>query len=252
LAKKTLVLRILRTVVITLAVVALSVYWVFPVAFSLYTARRAGPVVRVAPTDLRDPTVSQAPGRTLSYLGYRLEVPWSDYDETRTKAYKHKAVELRFRSGLVLAVTAIPSREWAAGLADIKMSPQTIESAFGHEAMRSDYDFLKHLYEFTPEKMNLWALSPGKHYRDAALLLLKAVALSHSAESGVFNVQNQALRGFQQGDPKVRPDRILISLYSDEGGVELILAQRDYRNSAGVTQPEINRIVQTLRRVPPE
>jgi len=242
--------RILVTLVITLAVVIFGVYWIAPVALSFDAARKAPPVARVVPTDLKDQSVSQAPGKKLSYFGYGFEVPWSDLDETQTKLYpkdkpdKNRVV-LVFRSGLRLWVTAIPAREWANLLsAETKISPRAIESTFG----QSDYSFVKGLYEFTPDRMNHWALSPRVHAREEVLLIIKSIGLSKSADTGIFNVQDQNFKGFQQGNPQVRQDGIIVQLFSDEGSVEFILLPKDYQNPAGVTQAEINRIIQSLHK----
>ena len=77
--------RILTTAAITLGVIALGAFWVAPVALSFDAARKASPVVRVVPTDLKDLSVSQTPGTKLSYVGYEFEIPRSDLDETRTR-----------------------------------------------------------------------------------------------------------------------------------------------------------------------
>lgn len=37
-----------------------------------------------------------------------------------------------------------------------------------------------------------------------------------------------------------------MNLYSDDGSIEMIFFQKDYKNGGGFTQPEINRIVQSL------
>lgn len=244
--------RILLTVVITLTVIFVVVQWIAPVALSFYAARKAPPVARVVPTGLKDRSVSQAPGKKLSYFGYEFEVPWSDIDETKTTLYpKDKPDKTRvilvFRSGLRLMVTAIPPRDWVNFLAtEMKSSPQAVESAFG----KSDYRFAKTLYEFTPDKMSHWALSWHVHAREEFLLLIKSIVLSESADDGIFNLQNQSCKGFQQGDPQVRKERIIVQLYSDEGSVEFVFFQKEYQNSASVTQPEINRIVQSLHKAP--
>jgi hypothetical protein len=242
--------RILITVVVTLGVVFVGLNWVVPVALSFYAAKKVPAVARIVPTDLKDKSVSAAPGTKLSYFGYEFEVPWSDLDENQTTLYpKDKAekfrVDLRFYSGLRLLVSAIPPRTWAKELStDFKVPPQRVEATFG----KSDYGFVKNLYEFTPDKMNHWvSIREGK---DEFLLLIKSIALSRAAETGIFNVQNQSYKGFQQGNPRVRQDGIIVDLYSDEGGVEMIFFQKDYKNPAGVTQPEINRIVQSLRKAP--
>jgi hypothetical protein len=247
---------VLLTVFITLIVIFVSVQWIGPVALSFYAARKAPPVARIVPTDLKDKSVSNVPGKKLSYFGYEFEVPWSDLDETQTKLYPIKSSEkngvaLYFRSGLQLSMKAIPPREWAKVLPEaFTGSPQATESLFGHETMKSDYSFVKMLYEVTPNKMNHWAPSQGAHVREEILLVIKSSALLKSAASGIFNLQNQNHRGFQQGDPEVRQDGITVNLYSDEGSVEMIFMQKNYKSSAGVTQPEINRIIQSLHRVP--
>jgi len=88
--------RILITVVVTLTVIFVGVSWIAPVVLSFYAARKAPPVARVVPTDLKDQSVSEAPGKKLSYFGYEFQIPWSDLDEAQTKLYpKDKADKTR-------------------------------------------------------------------------------------------------------------------------------------------------------------
>ncbi len=246
-------LRIVVIVVATLAVIAAGVQWVGPIVFSMWAARKLPKNAGLVPQDLRDFSISNAEGRKLAYFGYEFEVPWNDLDETQTKLIPKVnpcKVILTFSSGLRLMVTAVPPREWANSLpADFKSSPQVIEAVFGHEAMQSDYDFVRRLYEFTPARMNRWSFSPAVHYREGFVLMVKSVALSPWADSGIFNIQNESFKGFQQGEPRGR--RVSFGLYSDEGSIEFIFGQKDYKNLAGISQPEINRIVQSLRRVSP-
>ena len=246
--------RILITLVVTLAVVFVGVEWIAPVALSFYAAKKAPRVARVVPTDLKDQSVSESPGTKLSYFGYEFEIPWSDLDETQTTLYpkdkpeKYK-VDLRFRSGLRLVITALPPGVWVNDLAkDLNVSPQDIESTFGRETMKSDYSFMKALYEFTPDNVNHWTAWQDAHNRDKLFLVIKSLASPQAAETGIFNLQNHTYKGFQLGNPRVRPDRILVDLYSDENAAEMIFLQKDYRNAIGVTQPEINRIVRSLHR----
>jgi hypothetical protein len=244
--------RILVTLIITLAVGFVGVEWIAPVAVSYYGARKAPPVTRIVPTELRDQTVSQAPGSRLSYFGYEFEVPWNDFDESQTKLYPKETpnrVVLVFRSGLRLMITALPARELINGISgELKTSPQKMESAFGHEAMKSDYNFVKMLYEFTPDSMHHWSISSRVFSREAFLLVLKSLAPAKCAETGIFKVQNQNFEGFQQGNAQNREYGVVVNLYSDDGSVELIFTEKNYNASAGVTQPEINRIIQSLHK----
>jgi hypothetical protein len=244
-------------VVITVAVIFVVTRWAAPVAISYYLVKKASPIIRVVPTDLKDPSISQAPGMKLSYLGYEFEVPWTDLDDSQTKLYPNgktekTRVDLHFRSGLRLLVTALPSREVVDDLTkEFKVSPQALERVFGGDTMKSDYSFHKAVYEFTPDKMNHWNFRGGMMNRDEFLLFVKAIFLSPAADSGIFNIQSQNYVGFQQGDPLARPHGIVVSLYSEKANLEMIFTQKDYRKSIEITQPEINRVVRSLRAVPP-
>ncbi|MGA8436651.1 MAG: hypothetical protein WB762_11410 [Candidatus Sulfotelmatobacter sp.] len=97
----------------------------------------------------------------------------------------------------------------------------------------------------------------GWGYREARLLLFKSTLLrdigeprggSTPAETGIFNLQTQGFNGFQYGDPRSRPDVLELSVYSDDGRVKIKFLQGGYDEPTGVTQPEINRIVQSLHR----
>jgi len=84
------------------------------------------------------------------------------------------------------------------------------------------------------------------------LLMLKTTFLSgFSADTGIFNIQNRSYRGFQLGDPQAHPRRLAVQLYSDDGTIELTFGGNG-REPFAVTQPELNRIVQSLRKVPPD
>jgi len=237
--------RILVTLFIALAVVFVGVEWIAPVVLSYYGARKAPAVARIVPTDLRDQTVSEAPGSRLSYFGYEFEVPWNDLDETQTKLYpkdKPNRVVLVFRSGLRLMITALPPRELIDGISgELKTSPQKMEATFGKEAVTSDYNFVKTLYEFTPDTMHHWSISSRTFSRETMLLILKSLAPSKCAETGIFKVQNQSMKGFQQRNAESRDNGVVVNLYSDDGSVQFIFTEENYNLSARVTQPEIKK-----------
>jgi hypothetical protein len=249
--------RILTTVVITLAIIFVCVCWIAPVVLSFYAARKVPPIARLVPTDLKDHSISQAPGTKLAYFGYEFEVPWSDLDETKTTLYpkdkpEKTRVVLTFRSGLRLWVSSVPVREFAKEFAmDFKMPAQSFEAVFGRGTATSDYTFVRNVYEFTPAKMHYWSLSTGLHYREQQVLIIKSIMTVKAADTGIFYVQNLDYKGFQQGDPQVSHDRLVLDLYSDEDHIEVVFLQKDYHAATGITQPEINRIIQSLRRAMP-
>ncbi len=239
--------RIVVIAAVTLATIFVGAEWVAPVVMSIGTARKPPRYARLVPVDLQDIAISQAPGRKLSYFGYEFEVPWNDLDETKTKLYRDFVV-LTFHSGLSIRVGALPAKLWINGLASSwHVSQASLQLTFGKETMHSDYNFIKMLYEFTPEQMHRWALLPRVHYREFMLLNLKSAALLPPVEKGFFRIHNKSYRGLQEGVPKSTP-MILFSLYSDEGSIEFAIFRTDHKNLEGVSQAEINRIVQSLRK----
>jgi hypothetical protein len=238
--------RILMGVAISVTLVAIFVFWGFPVGISIWTIWKAPVRAKVVPIELKDLSISRAEGSKLDYLGYECEVPWTDIAET--KKLNSNRVLISFHSGLHVSVTALPPKEFVDGVAvSFGVSSDVFESKLGYEATHSDYEFLKRLYALTPQKMNLWALSPDVHYRDSVFLSLKYGALMPWADSGIFFVTNQNYKGFQQGDPESRPNGILVDLYAEDGGVEFEFNQEEYQNPSGISQSEINRVIESLR-----
>jgi hypothetical protein len=254
--------RILTTIAITFAVILVCVYWIAPVALSFDAARKAPPVAKVVPTELTDHSISQAPGRRLSYVGYDFEVPWDDIDESKTQLYPKSSpaktmVVLVFRSGLKIMVTSLHPREFAyMWEKDYKMPARNMDAIFGTGSANSDYIFTKNVWAFTPDKMHHWSLTPAMYARETMLLMFKSVMPSRAARSGIFNVRTRDYMGFQQGNRdnlEVARDGVLVTLFANDGGVEFLFDADHCDNPVALTQPKINRVVQTLRKtVAPE
>ena len=113
---------------------------------------------------------------------------------------------------------------------------------------------MKRVFEFSPDKIPHWTTTPAIQSRVTVLLLAKSIIPTKFAQTGIFNLHNAAYQGFQQGnpnDPQTSKDGLFLSLYSSDGGIEMMIAEKDYKAPSGVTQPEINRIVQSLHRTEP-
>ena len=78
----------------------------------------------------------------------------------------------------------------------------------------------------------------------------KVTTLSGTADTGIFNINSENYRGFQLGNPQSQPQKITVNLYSNDDSIEFVFAVTAAQRSTVVTQPEINRIVQSLRKVP--
>ena len=232
-------MRLARRILITIAVMVVGfivvVDFIVPDTISYYLKKTASAPAYVVPTDLQDLSVSQAPGMKLTYFGYEFEVPWSDLRDAERKPYasKNSGEEwawVTFQSGLRMSISAAPG-----------------------DAASSSYDLAQLLYEFNPTMMHAWPPSPKTQYRQLMLLTGKSLILSQvpskSVETGIFKLRSHGYRGFQLGNPRMRPDGLRIQLYSNDGSFEITLCQVGYEEPAGITQPEINRIIQSLHRV---
>jgi len=226
--------RILGAIgIIVVAFIALADF-IVPDVLSSYLKKTASASVYAVPADLQDLSVSQAPGMKMRYFGYEFEVPWNDVEEAERKPFASKnsggdSAWVRFRSGLKLFIAVDP-----AGAAS------------------SDYALAKLVYDFSPDTMHIWPPSPRTQYQRLMLYTGKSQILSHvpstPAGSGIFNLRSQSYRGFQLGSTQVRQDGLRLELYSDDGRFAITFLQEGYEEPAGVTQPEINRIVQSLHR----
>ena len=150
--------------------------------------------------------------------------------------------------------TKCPPREMADEMMrqDVKMTPAAFAAVFGPKAVDSDYEFMKRVFEFSPDKMHHWALRPPVHAREEVLLVIKTIVPSRPAKSGIFNIHNASYEGYQQGNPNspsAKEDGIVLTLYSPTETFELVVAQG--KSAHLITQPEINRIVQSLHKVEP-
>ena len=252
--------RTLVTLVVALTVIFIAIYWIAPVALSFYSSKRALPITRVVPSDLSDTSISLAAGTKLLCGGYEFEVPWSDIDESKTELFPKDKPDktmgrFRFHSGLQLVVlTSAPHTFYDQYTKEIKMSPEAFAAAFGDRAVRSDYEFMKRVFTFSPDRIPHWSTTSAIQSRVMVLLLTKSIVPVRSAQTGIFNLSNATYKGFEQGDPhdpRTSRDGLLLSLYSDDGSIEIVIAEKEYSVVGGVTQPEVNRIVQSLHKIGP-
>jgi hypothetical protein len=248
--------RILLIVISVFVLLLASLFYLGPVGMSFYTARIAVPVTRVVPVDLRDRTISQASGSQLSYLGYEFEVPWADLDSSKTQLYPKDnptktMVVISFRSGLRIMITSHnPGESVEVWTSEFKIPPRNLEAIFGPGSAKSDYILMKNAFSFTPDKMHHWNLTPALYAREQVLYLAKSLMPSAPARSGIFNVGTDRYHGFQQGNPETERSGVIVTLFDSDGGVEFVFDAKHYDNP-GITQPEINRIVQSLHKITP-
>jgi len=216
-----------------------------------YLTRKA-PAVSMAPAQLADLSISRSPGRKLSYFGYEFEVPWNDVDESKSGIIpdSNKAM-IVFQSGNSLSVWHGSPRAFLnTVLANDKIDQNTLRRIVGDEALQSDYALYRTISQMTPDKM-----TPFESQRDAAnqalLLLVKGICMPTGADSGVFAVSAGEFSGFQFGRPANPSGQVSVRLFSDSSSLNFILNQKP-GGPVVISQPEINRILQTLHKASPQ
>jgi hypothetical protein len=209
------------------------------------------PFVKRTPVPLSDLSVSEVSGTTLSYFGYEFEVPWADIDTEKTKVVGGNKAIIVFRSGNVLSVWSGQPHEFMNYLLEEgKIDKDNFRRIYGNEALQSDYNLKRLILETTPEKITIFtdnktAVSLG------VLLMVKAICVGGDPNSGIFAVQGKEFKGFQYGLPQNPPKQLSVELFPADGHLDLIFGQKKDGPTI-ISQADVNRIVQTIHKVPIE
>src|SRR5215469_1161891 len=211
---------------------------------------RKTPAVSTAPAQLTELSISRSPGRKLSYFGYEFEVPWNDVDEAKTGVIpdKNRAM-IVFQSGNTLSVWQGSPRAFLNSvLSNDKIDQNTLRRIVGDEALQSDYALYRTILQMTPDKM-----TPFESQSDAAnqalLLLVKRLCMPPGARSGIFSVSASEFSGFQFGRPQNQSGEVSVRVFSDSSSLNFIFNQK-LGGPAFISQPDINRILNTLHKAP--
>ena len=245
--------RLLRAFVrvgIGIAILTLLGYVFGPPLMILYTIRqetKACPGLNVTPQPLVDYSVSNTPGKAISYFGYEFTIPWN-------ANFKERGAEgimgLKFESGQNLILFVSSNTDGL--LTNVAKNPSThmavLRDLFPELMKRSAYDQFAALYSVTPASIHAFG-SRAESYRGMTLLTMKMMAAPAGLETGMFSFDFSGKRGFQIGDPR-KSNRILLDFFDVDGhNIELVLFTQDNNR---LTQPEVNRIISSLHAVPPK
>lgn len=193
------------------------------------------PLILRIPSELPDKTISTAPGISLSYLGYSFEVPWVDIEREKITTRPNMVI-VPFRSGSLIWLSVYPPHDT---LNILTRSGADFCAIIGKAACESDYEFEDLALRTRPDDLG-WFESRRHNVRALTLLIMKTVALPGSVRSEIFSVESMEFKGFQFRPASVNGGT-MDDLYSDVGKVKLVFGR--------ATQPEINRVIQTLHHI---
>ncbi|MGD0841443.1 MAG: hypothetical protein ABSA32_09825 [Candidatus Acidiferrales bacterium] len=212
-----------------------------------YMGRRS-PVLFETPAQLRDSSVSSTPHAHASCGGYDFELPWNDVNEKRSRSGPTTCVTA-FQSGNAFVFMSSAPRSFADFLAnELKVDPSALQRAVVGETSQSDSGLVRTILETTPSDVKPF-MSKRRAARDGWLLFIKGIA-TPSAKSGIFEIHTPDLQGFQLEAAESRPFAITEELFGNDGEVDLTFGQKVGGSAPAITQAEINRIIQSIRKIP--
>ncbi|MGB6876821.1 MAG: hypothetical protein WBD87_12405 [Candidatus Acidiferrales bacterium] len=211
-----------------------------------YTYRKM-PEASKVPVALSDTDVSKVPHSRVSYFGYEFELPWDDVDDQKSKTVGPIRLTA-FRSGNVFWFSVFPPRDFVNEVMKTEnLDSQRFQQLYGVEALDSDYNFHLAMLETTPAQITPF-ISKKQAVSSAMLLLIKTMSMP-AADSGIFSIRTPDFQGFQFESAGGRPAKITDELYSKDGGIDVILYQKVRGSAPAISQPEINRVIQSIHRV---
>lgn len=237
---------------IAIAVVVLGGYvWLFGVqTFFAFWSRKAGrdvPIVNSYPVELKDLEISRAEGKTVSFKGVELEVPWTDIDETKSRVVGGWAV-LAFQSGKSILLCVNSPKAFMNNLfRDNVAKPEVFTALYGRDVLQSDYTLTKAIFDTTPHQINL--LTPSNRAAGLSSVLLIKAIMPPTTDWAIYDIKTKYFTGFQLGDPVRRPKKMCVELYGDSVDIEINFNQVQSASATSITQAEMNRIAQSAHTV---
>jgi hypothetical protein len=202
-------------------------------------------LLSVVPEPLSDTSVSANQGTMLSYFGYQYEVPWTDIVKVNRSG---TIVAVAFKSGETLVFFDPASAPDGAKIMRVGAAdPRNVLTVFGPEALQSNYAMASTILSLTPKRLSLW-MSSREATGTTILLGLKPI-YTVNAETGLFSVKTSRCRGYQRGDPQ-RARNVDLSVFDDLDHEFHFIVGTAPGKPLTITQPDINRILDTLRPVP--
>jgi hypothetical protein len=173
------------------------------------------------------------PGKTLSYFGYKFEVPWTGVVREWTRDYERR-VAVQFDTGQIVFF-------WDPAYS------QT-DSLSGYSG--SKYDHLKSVLSVTRSE-----LSPFLTHRDFARqrdrVMAKGRMLEHSGATDLFILETHGYKGFEVSGLSYN-GRVAISLFDAADHQFLIEIQQLPGRPIKTSQQDVNRLIQSFEPAQPQ
>jgi hypothetical protein len=190
-----------------------------------------------------------AEGTTLSYYGYSFDVPWRAIDKERNQG---RAVELVLKTGQTIRFynPEYSDRNPIDSVAS-HVDQNDFRLGFGPEVRESKYDQFKAVISATPSQLSPFC-SHREFARTLVLLEIKGLWFEHSkAAKDIFSFETVDYRGFENSGLSDDWQNVTVDLFDKaDRHWFAITIEGGAHSGVRLTQPEINRVIQSFRVAP--
>jgi hypothetical protein len=241
-------LRVLTFSFVLLAVAVCGGYFApqvvmyFRIRSSLNDAKWRLPILHSVPKPLSGTAASTAEGTTLSYFGYRFEVPWTGIEREINEG---RWSRVTFQGGQLVECFNPQYFQQDPIHRPYEIDPSMYDRAFEGTPKGSKYEQLRNVLSWTPAEFQPFC-SHQAFARSFVLFTLKSEWFAHSVPGPqVHSVEAAQCRGFEMTTLRQKRQTVALRLFdAEDHWYQLNVSARE--TGVRITQPEINRIIQTF------
>jgi hypothetical protein len=201
-----------------------------------------------APRPLANTTASISEGTTVSYYGYKIDAPWKGIDKESNEG---RAVEIIFKTGQKIVFVNPQYSDRDPISSDYHVASDDLRLVLEPGRREPKYEQFKAVISTTPSQ-----LSPLRFRREfvrtRVLLEIKGLWFEHNtAVPDIFSFETKDYRGFEISDLSSDRQIVELNLFDREDHWFTVNISCDARSGVKLTQPEINRVIQSFGAASP-
>lgn len=195
------------------------------------------------PRPLEFTSTSTASGSVLSHYGYRFEVPWKDQDKELDDG---RGIEIGFKTGQSVRFVNPALFQYNPISGHLSVG---LKETFGPLTSESKYQQFKEVVSATPSQWSPFR-SRKEFVRFQGLLELKGLWFEHNvAAPDIYSFETNGFQGFEISGLSDDWQDVGLNLFDSSGRWFRISIFGNARSGVRLTQPEINRIIQSFEAV---
>jgi hypothetical protein len=202
---------------------------------------RHDPRLNLVPATLPDKSLAALSGDRVEFYGFSFQIPGK---KVAHRIDKKGISYLIFGDGTRIVIIN-PSSLFQA-LNAIRKDAH-MDRILGQETVRTNYALMAAAMAATSDQVKWWRI-PSQNARISALLGIKMDAI-HDLNA-LYEVNSGELHGFQAGNPSIAPYKVILNLFDGADRHYQIWISGKDGSSPGLSQAEINAMVDSFRPIP--